>query len=339
MAQKWITKKNKHDENIHIPIKDRKPFGIPREKALLDVEKLREMGKRARLIQTNRKYKLYAPYESTIDENGNPVPEINKSEVKKTKSKIENMDNTTKTLYELGLINDKGKVSLNKNILSDFLFKNDNDLYNGIATVQNGKLEFVAINESHSAMIKKILPTNLPDGTYQIYYDDIGDQIKMEKIDNSDENKKLIKFPNFSADYSKDGISINLEGEQLEKLITIAKNIKEGSYYSSGKVIFEKEANSDKVKIKFWIPYQILDYKIETKVNDGNSNPVEVMVSAYAIYNTLKMLGKMKDINSISLDLKTEFPIQIHTKQKIENDASSNTYVESHGLIAPFIEP
>jgi hypothetical protein len=337
MATKWITKKNKHDENIHIPIKDRKPFGISREKALIDVEKLREMGKRARLIETNRKHKLYAPYESVIDENGNPITETNKSEVKKTKSKIKNMDNTTKTLYELGLVNDKGKVSLNKNILSDFLFKDENNLYNGVATVQNGKLEFVTVNKSHSAMIKKILPTNLPDGVYQIYYDDIGDQIKMEKIDNLDENKKLIKFPNLSADYSKEGINMNLEGDQLEKLITITRNIKEDSYYSSGRVIFEKEANSDKVKIKFWIPYQILDYKIETKVNDGVSNPLKVVIPAYAIYNTLKMLGKMKDINSISLDLKTEFPMQIHTKQKIEDETPS-TYVESYGLIAPFLD-
>jgi len=82
MATKWITKKGKDGENRHIPIKDRKPYGIPREKALIDVEKLREMGKRARLIETNRKHELYAPYEATINEEGNPIAE-NKSTIPK----------------------------------------------------------------------------------------------------------------------------------------------------------------------------------------------------------------------------------------------------------------
>jgi hypothetical protein len=45
------------------------------------------------------------------------------------------------------------------------------------------------------------------------------------------------------------------------------------------------------------------------------------------------MIGKEKDINSISLNLKTDFPVQIHTKQKI--DESSNAYVDSYGLVAP----
>ena len=86
---KWITKKDESGENKHIPIRPRKPFGVSREKALREVEKLREMGLRARLIETNRKHKLYAPYEAIIDEEGNPIPEnetnIQKDETKETK--------------------------------------------------------------------------------------------------------------------------------------------------------------------------------------------------------------------------------------------------------------
>jgi len=44
----------------------RVPFGIQRELALAEVEKLRKEGERARLIETNRKRKLYAPYESAL---------------------------------------------------------------------------------------------------------------------------------------------------------------------------------------------------------------------------------------------------------------------------------
>lgn len=46
-----------------IPVGDRKPYGIERPIAFEDVQKLREEGKKARLVETNRKHKLYAPYE------------------------------------------------------------------------------------------------------------------------------------------------------------------------------------------------------------------------------------------------------------------------------------
>jgi len=82
MATRWMTKKGRDGRNRHIPIKDRRPYGIQREKALIDVEKLREAGERARLIETNRKHKLYAPYESVIDDEENPIPD-NESKIQK----------------------------------------------------------------------------------------------------------------------------------------------------------------------------------------------------------------------------------------------------------------
>ena len=348
MSTKWISKKDEDGNIKHIPIKEKKAFGIPRDKAMIDVEKLRKMGKRARLIETNRNRKLYAPYEAAIDENGNPIPETNTNEaektkpetnmneVKETKSEIKNMDNTTKTLYELGFINDKGKISLNKYILSEFLLKSESAYErDAVVNVQNGKLEFMAMNLWRNAAVKKILPTKLPDGMYEIYYDKEENQIKMEKIDNNDKIKNLDKIFNHYTNYSKEGINVNLEGDQLKKFIETIKNIKENGYYGSGSVIFVKEANSDKVKIKFWNNSQPVDYQIETKVNDGISNPVKVEISAYLLYNTLRMIGKEKDINSISLDLKTDFAMRIHTKQKIDDGESSNAYVESYGLVAP----
>jgi len=339
MSTKWISKKDEDGNIKHIPIKEKKPFGIPREKAMIDVEKLREMGKRARLIETNRKRKLYAPYEAAIDESENLSPETNMNEVEKTKSEIKNTDNTTKTLYELGFINDKGKVSLNKNILSEFLLKSEYP-YNhyATATVQDGKLEFMAIHLMRFAAIRKILPTKLPNGVYEIYYDKEEKQLKMEKIgDNNNEIKDFNESLNriYFENYPKDRINVNLEGDQLKEFIETIKNIKEDGYYSSGSVIFEKEANSDKVKIKFWDHSHTVNYQMETKANDGISNPVKVEISAYLLYNTLRMLGREKDTNSISLDLKTDFAVQIHTKQKIDDEASSNAYVESYGVIAP----
>ena len=48
------------------PITKRVPYGISRSLALEEVEMLRKKGERARLIETNRKRKLYAPYESKL---------------------------------------------------------------------------------------------------------------------------------------------------------------------------------------------------------------------------------------------------------------------------------
>jgi len=44
----------------------RKPFGISRELAYEDVEALRQKGERARLIKTNKKLALYAPYKADV---------------------------------------------------------------------------------------------------------------------------------------------------------------------------------------------------------------------------------------------------------------------------------
>jgi len=95
MDKKWITKKDESGENMHIPIRSKKPFGVQREMALRDVEKLREMGLRARLIETNRKNKLYAPYESAIDKEGNMV-------IKKDNEIKEVKKDATRKVYHTG---------------------------------------------------------------------------------------------------------------------------------------------------------------------------------------------------------------------------------------------
>ena len=51
------------------PISERKPYGLTRNIAYSDVMALRKEGKRARLIKTNKKLDLYAPYESVISQN------------------------------------------------------------------------------------------------------------------------------------------------------------------------------------------------------------------------------------------------------------------------------
>lgn len=49
---------------------ERSPYGESRNKALNAVERLRESGERSRLIETNRRLKLYAPYRSILGKDG-----------------------------------------------------------------------------------------------------------------------------------------------------------------------------------------------------------------------------------------------------------------------------
>ena len=59
-----------------------KPYGIARQLAYTDVENLRKRGERARLIETNRKNKLYAPYISDLKP-ANTVSKVENTQRKK----------------------------------------------------------------------------------------------------------------------------------------------------------------------------------------------------------------------------------------------------------------
>lgn len=65
--QHWISKKTENGEVKHIPIR---PYGESREKALRTVENIRKMNERSRLIKTNQRMNLYAPYRSVLDDDG-----------------------------------------------------------------------------------------------------------------------------------------------------------------------------------------------------------------------------------------------------------------------------
>ena len=58
--------KGKGKDRKSYPINKKKPYGISREVAYEDVQALRNKGQKARLIETNRKKKLYAPYEGML---------------------------------------------------------------------------------------------------------------------------------------------------------------------------------------------------------------------------------------------------------------------------------
>ena len=70
--------KGKGKDRIVYPVR-KKPYGVTRQLAYQEVQALRKQGKKARLIQTNKRLDLYAPYESMIAPDGNEQAESPKS--------------------------------------------------------------------------------------------------------------------------------------------------------------------------------------------------------------------------------------------------------------------
>ena len=67
MDNGWKSEKDKNGNVKHYKTnKNRKPYGVSRELAAEEVQAMRKNGQKARLIKTNRRLDLYAPYESVI---------------------------------------------------------------------------------------------------------------------------------------------------------------------------------------------------------------------------------------------------------------------------------
>ena len=70
MDNGWKSKKDKNGNVTHYKTNNaKKPFGVSRELAAEEVQAMRKNGYKARLIKTNRRLDLYAPYESVLPSN------------------------------------------------------------------------------------------------------------------------------------------------------------------------------------------------------------------------------------------------------------------------------
>ena len=74
--------KGKGKERQVYPVKKKQAFGVTRNLAYEEVLSLRSQGKKARLIQTNKRLDLYAPYESVIPSDS--VPDTHTPEPKQS---------------------------------------------------------------------------------------------------------------------------------------------------------------------------------------------------------------------------------------------------------------
>jgi len=332
--------RRRKDDGRVFPVR-KKAYGISRQLAYADVQALRKDGKRARLIKTNQRLDLFAPYVSDIP--GSPAAEpmdVEKprASTKNTEKKIpqEKID----MLNQLGLVTKNGKPDLNNGVLNEYF--SERTRMN--ATIKDGKLTFVAIDPSTISLIMETMDTNLPDGYMKpVSY---GKDFSMEWTKTPPpDDRRTPRFP--PLDYSKDSWTVRLEGEGLKKFVkalrsvdgdVIRFNLLGGTDKSSVQLLpFENPEERGKRAV---IPLDTMNAssnRIENKdVPEGWSTAESVLMPKEYVAKTLTaMLGRKGYMNPtdqvLTLQFKRDYPLVLKTRRIGPN----GEHIEIDGAVAP----
>jgi hypothetical protein len=244
---------------------------------------------------------------------GNRIKE-RELDIKKPKYKgtIENMNNTMKTLYELGLITDKGELNITEKELNDFFYSTPNDgrIYN-LIEVNDDKIKLLSLDGYKVMSIIKIIPNNthLENGKYELDYDRSNKSFKLKKIEPND-TRTLPKELNYKYD---DGVDLHIDGEKYEKIRTIINNLDTENNYPT--IVIQKDKGSDKVKMKFYNnPYKPKSYigEVEFYTPEEKNKEILSKVDAKSFDTVLTMLNGKGKRGYINLNLKTDYPLIFH---------------------------
>jgi len=333
---KWITKKDESGENKHIPIRPRKPFGVSREKALRDVEKLREMGLRARLIETNRKHKLYAPYKATIDEEENSITEnesktqknetreetkIKKeNEVKTEEKTLENRDYAIGVLRALGFLKPlEDKLNITQNEINQFFTPTKDGKIHNLIEINDDYIKYLSTDESGTITIKKITPNDmhLENGKYELDYDESDNSLKFKKI-KSDDTRPFPKEFSYT-DYGINGITLRLDEKTykdiMDKLNKLKLNQgktyyfdiqKKENYYDNANIIVREKIGDYLLDVDA-IPINLEKRYPDDKYKYAYIGPID----ANSFKSALTMVNGTEYSGPIFLDIMNDRPLII----------------------------
>ncbi|MDS0257726.1 hypothetical protein ApAK_08650 [Thermoplasmatales archaeon AK] len=280
--------KGKGKDRIVYPLKRRQPYGVPREVAYEEVMALRRGGKRARLIETNQRLDLYAPYESVLPE---AVPEdkkfssyeeierafgISASDAQawadahpdqltgKLKEEVERLNRQSTGKDEgrrspekvsnlrslIGIDSSTGKLNLNSEDLSRFFSERSKIRIFS----EDGRLTLLSLEPDHVAMIQETMETSLPNGYFEpeAYGRDFS--VKLTRTPPAGSEK--VRFP--TTDYSNDAWTVRLEGDQLRTFLKALQKSREdtirfrleGDSQSAGVGIFNQIPDPESSKPK-----------------------------------------------------------------------------------------
>jgi len=323
----------------------KKAYGISRQLAYADVQALRKDGKRARLIKTNQRLDLFAPYVSDLPDS--PAAESVDVEVKpkaSTKNTEEKIpQGKIDLLGQLGLVTKNGKPDLNNGVLNEYFSERTRMK----ATIKDGKLTFVAIDPATISVIMETMDTNLPDG--YLVPTSYGKDFSMEWTKTPPPDGRLTpRFP--QLDFSKDSWTVRLEGEELKKFVktlrsvdgdVIRFNLLGGTDKSSVQLCrLENREDSYKPAV---IPLDTMNAssnRIEKKdVPEGRSTAERVLMPKEYVTKTLTaMLGRREYMNPtdqvLTLQFKQDYPLVLKTRRIGPN----GEHIEIDGAVAPRME-
>ena len=350
MATQFRSKGKGKERKVYPIGKKKTPYGINRELAAKDVQRLREEGKRARLIETNTRLDLYAPFESTLPNpesaapsvtqstatspnqvEAPPVPENITPPTPENRDFMVSKDKADAILTSIGILNDKGNLNeLKRNY--------DKWFRNGIVkiNVQDGKAELTTLDNNRVAAIQERFFVDIPDGLYTIAQARDGTP-KIVPMDDYDSKTANLKFP--KMEYDKDAAVLSIPNAKLKEFVSI----------------FNESAKDSEV-IKFRSKNGKDGMDIIKKTTDGDYNTTETVIYHYdgsAIPDNIScivsreylastidtMLGRSrvnnpKGITDFNLKVKSDYPVEIQfTGQDKKGELTG--YI---GLLAPRIE-
>ena len=343
--------KGKGKERQVYPIRKRQPFGVPRKLAYEEVMALRQQGKRARLIETNTRLDLYAPYESVIQDMpaaAASVPAANATEPEKQEaaSHIGTIaQEKGQALKLIGLLNENGKLQMSNEQLRDFFI-------DARISVENGEMRYISVDPSHIMMMEEILPTSLPNGFYHIEQSEDKSFTLESGVDPAAERFKMPQL-----DYEKNSWKTQIDGSDLVKLMDFMKKSSKDDPFSQtvtfrmkgNRVLVtgfnEKEAGRERQLRDSHSPDEntvtILEITAQpsggTDTGDGNWHTANF--SREALGTLVKTMMARRSVktdrgSSLVLNLKEDYPLSAMTRRL----GPHGEKIEAIGLLAPRME-
>ncbi|MHB1439998.1 MAG: hypothetical protein ACYCSO_05150 [Cuniculiplasma sp.] len=335
-------RKRKDDGRV-FPIQKRKPYGIPRQLAYKDVQAFRQEGKRARLIKTNKKIDLYAPYVSDIPDapGTNTTHSVGPENEKKISVSREASEGQKIDLREqFALVNKNSKPNMNLAELKEY-FSKDSKIK---ATIKDGKLTFMSIDPSSISMIMETMDTNLPDGfLHPVAY---GKDFEMAWTGSpAPETNMKMSWPTLNFD--SDSWTVRLEGNPLRKFMKDLRSI-DGDAVRFNLIGGTKKASVQLARLeeqegkwkKKVVPVDTMNAQSnrveKTDAPEGWDTSEKVLMPREFLQRTITaMMGRKGSINPsdqiLTLQLKPDYPLIASTRRIGPN----GEHIEISGAVAP----
>ena len=255
--------KGKGKERQVYPVKKKQVFGVTRNLAYEDVLSLRSQGKRARLIQTNKRLDLYAPYESVISIENNPDTQANPDINQKPKPETPPV-----TINEV----DKAIKELEANLPPK-------DFAPPAVYSKDGKTFVVSVDNAHVMMLYGSI-----NGTISREQNPVGPKLRIPVLDYGDSNsgsifldqeqQKIFLKDLRSSKEANDVVLYKPSGSYDTYMFIRSENRETKELYLSGKPLKFMNRNGTTEELLVHLPPDYVKRALKTlsSINKANNN-------------------------------------------------------------------